>query len=1499
MAGTDTVRGISFQHAFAVLVSVDALCDPEVAFLRYEGSEDCIDLEALRNDGELAWGLQAKTRVEGAQWNLADLKPILKSWFSTPRPDGCRFRFVTDGQLGKGGLKLRQAINVVARGGHSGAVDEVAAALELTPDNLGLITLSTRVGDTRTLLDLAQLMLLRASASSDPLTPEQAGESILRLYAEISLISGEAEPDARVLEKSRLREILATTPAEDPVARSSLDVLPDGHELTFLTADHVARADLIAEASARLHASPSGAARVALWGPPGFGKSTLAEAVGGLERAAGRTVLWLHAGQETDTRTLLAKLAQIDSVAPVAVEHLLITDLAAAASAQMAAADLLVVDDLRDADAARTLATIVPDAVSLLVTAGDRDVADAYDIVEVGTLDIAAVRENLHSQLPDCLEVADLAEAIGGWPLLLDLVRRSIRRQLRAGRAAGDVARFHLDLLSTAGPTAFDSGGATRSRAVEASLRACLDGLTDDEARSAMSLGAIASGEPVELDLLGVLWRLDEAATRSVAIPLDDVGVLRVDFSRQVAVVHPVVAAGLSSIASAELDLAAHQAIASTYGSTISRSSRYLATYLPYHLLMACRDEEGLGLLLDAAWSRTVAGLLGDDRFLAIQALELATAVSLRGDADSTDSLLVAWLIARAHATRAQLDPLLVPLFALVKGPRLAEALVQASASVTNPALGHAHLAALFLEQGDPASADRNARAARDAAAKSLELGIPDTLITTVKRLSKASPGWALACREALDDCISQQPPEYRDLARAVIACELLCTNPDLSISVAKELLDRLRQAVDDSTPLDAVMGDYSHQVLVNLTSVATAADRDLGFLLADETAAHDTAFPWTIALGGPAAGLLVSDPASVLADESLLAQCRGLVEPIEHAISTLVSRDQVEWSSRLCDLHPSGVIAVRLRSHLVTEMVRAGSPEPDVLGQIDRAKNAVAELANPVALLEGGCYFAEALLGFDSRWSASICRQLLELPVSADGSSVEDAVRTRLATVLARSQPGSAGVIGPAGLANTRANTSPSGSVVLQPYEAFEELTDQLCAHLLRATGEPPLDTLRALRRWSRRGSSFWNAAYDRVHDGNDELVDFLISDPGFGNNWSYAGGRVSELLVKVADRASVSEACDLADRIDGTGRSGSLVGLAVLVACRGGPDADVETIAGRLDSVFQRELLRAQVNAASAFVAGDASTGLLELVSAERRRVEEQDPRGSYRLRVRPIPPIPRAFTELLKSVDMATLAAIPPGQWADPAGRAVLRAVLPRLSATDPAACLELAASSAPSAADAESMQLGILADLAERDPTTAAPYLEGFPTPIDEDAFSRGCCAVLAEGGPAATSIAAFTETWLKETEEPDRETAWTVRLAARLLARESEPPTRASARGLVNPIVVGPTLTNAASFGDDWARAERVNVLLDGIQASAAVGPSDFVFTSRLTGEALATLGYSWIPEVARHRGFEIWPGGFAGLCISLAQVIRADGAGLTTDRALRLLTGLQAWTAGR
>ena len=116
MGGIDTVRGIGYQQAHAVLEALQILDSTESEALRVEGVDDVLDIEIHGPNGRIIAGKQIKTRTSGRSWSQKELVDILSRWAALGLPKESSFEFVTDGELGPGAERLNSALGAAREG---------------------------------------------------------------------------------------------------------------------------------------------------------------------------------------------------------------------------------------------------------------------------------------------------------------------------------------------------------------------------------------------------------------------------------------------------------------------------------------------------------------------------------------------------------------------------------------------------------------------------------------------------------------------------------------------------------------------------------------------------------------------------------------------------------------------------------------------------------------------------------------------------------------------------------------------------------------------------------------------------------------------------------------------------------------------------------------------------------------------------------------------------------------------------------------------------------------------------------------------------------------------------------------------------------------------------------------------------------------------------------------------------------------------------------------
>ncbi len=260
----------------------------------------------------------------------------------------------------------------------------------------------------------------------------------------------------------------------------------------------------------------SGPAVAALVGPPGFGKTVLADwSAHRLRSAFPDGVLRIELGQEPTDQELISWLADLSRVfqseCPVfATPVFAARHLAEVLSNRRV---LLIVDDLwRKADLAPFL-QLGPATVLLITTRNPQVLPDGIEPTVVKAFREGTTRQVLSHGFDDpAMDWADLAARTGGWPLLAGLVNGVLQAEVKAGApleaAADELART----LASGGPAALDTADqGDRDRAITATVELSLNQLQqthgDTAAGRFIQLAIFPEGVDIPLELLAVWWR--------------------------------------------------------------------------------------------------------------------------------------------------------------------------------------------------------------------------------------------------------------------------------------------------------------------------------------------------------------------------------------------------------------------------------------------------------------------------------------------------------------------------------------------------------------------------------------------------------------------------------------------------------------------------------------------------------------------------------------------------------------------------------------------------------------------------------------------------------------------------------------------------------------------------------------------------------------------------------------------------------------------------------
>jgi len=208
MSGTNTVRGIAFQHAMAIHSILDALRDPDAIAVRIEGLDDVVDVEVLTSAGDLLLGQQMKSKLEPHTWTRQQLIDVIKRWIALPAAQTTRFEFITDGELGPSATKLLDEIQGALAGD-----DKIAAQLQVDfavsdLTALARVEIRVRAGSVGEVLDRAETRIFKMLPRA-LVTDEAAEARTDALFKKISVVGGDPDPSHRIVTAEEIAAILA------------------------------------------------------------------------------------------------------------------------------------------------------------------------------------------------------------------------------------------------------------------------------------------------------------------------------------------------------------------------------------------------------------------------------------------------------------------------------------------------------------------------------------------------------------------------------------------------------------------------------------------------------------------------------------------------------------------------------------------------------------------------------------------------------------------------------------------------------------------------------------------------------------------------------------------------------------------------------------------------------------------------------------------------------------------------------------------------------------------------------------------------------------------------------------------------------------------------------------------------------------------------------------------------------------------------------------------
>ncbi|MGV1027117.1 MAG: DUF4062 domain-containing protein [Dermatophilaceae bacterium] len=384
--------------------------------------------------------------------------------------------------------------------------------------------------------------------------------------------------------------------------------------------------DKVRAAGNALSEDPGSVPIVALCGPGGFGKTTLAaEACRLLRSEFPDGVLWVSLGPHPSVRRLVSRcndLVRLLGGQPddfrdprAAGDHL-----GRVLGNQKV---LLGVDDVWRPRDLEPFIRGAPRTVRLVTTTVSSAVPRETPVVPVDQMSATETVALLGRGLPDRdVDWEDLVGRTGRWPLLAGIVNGAIRDLVDAHLPPSDAATQVSQRLAAGGPASLDPRREDqRNRAVGATVELTLSRLErrlGPEAVDNYRDLAILAGEDVPLDLLGTWRRLDVPHLTHFALQLKDLSLVSAfDAKGRTVRLHAVLREYLLSTEAGSSHRTRHASLLAAHRprsgrwAALTGAAPYLWRWLVLHLHEAGLEEEAVATLHDVAFLSRAVELVG------------------------------------------------------------------------------------------------------------------------------------------------------------------------------------------------------------------------------------------------------------------------------------------------------------------------------------------------------------------------------------------------------------------------------------------------------------------------------------------------------------------------------------------------------------------------------------------------------------------------------------------------------------------------------------------------------------------------------------------------------------------------------------------------------------------------------------------------------------------------------------------------------------------------
>lgn len=412
-----------------------------------------------------------------------------------------------------------------------------------------------------------------------------------------------------------------------------------------------------------------GIVTVAVAGPGGFGKTTIATQLIHDERVQELypEIWWVETGEGCTPARVVELISDI--CVHLSGSRPALTDPEQAgfhlARLLQGRRALLVVDNVWSAADLAPFLLGGEDVVRLVTTRNVRVCPSTARVVRLGPMTAAEISEMLVRNVASLqrAEAAELADLLGGWPLLAQIVGSNVGQDVASGAAADRVVAETSETIRDYGPQAFDVLDADQRRsAIGQAIASSLDGLEDSVALNGasdlraryLSLAVFPSATAIPVPVLVHWWRTafgwsPHTVKQFMRILADRSLVSSYRADSQTVTLHDVFRSYLRRLVqdAGEWEQL-HRSLLDSFRASVGErwedlgeEQGYLWRHLPYHLREAGLGEELVTLLSAPAYVVRKVGIVGEQSLVTDAAVLDALPSSLRS---------YAWTAARVMA---------------------------------------------------------------------------------------------------------------------------------------------------------------------------------------------------------------------------------------------------------------------------------------------------------------------------------------------------------------------------------------------------------------------------------------------------------------------------------------------------------------------------------------------------------------------------------------------------------------------------------------------------------------------------------------------------------------------------------------------------------------------------------------------------------------------------------------------------------------------------------